>query len=418
VEAVEKSQKKKEREEKKALADAEKQARDQEREARRAKKEEEERRAKQEKEKKERSQLKLNSFFKVPASTPKKPQPAEDNKPSAAPAAQPNVAVKKEAPAQPGAYDRMFKPFFVKAGMRLATSPFQMDEETRSAKSQILDEYISGRRGHLETKQFDPVVAFALVGPPKPRGILHEPVKTTVERLRLKTQKAEARGDIKAQEEAQRDARKRLARVPMKSIRFQQDVRPPYLGTTTQVPHDVGLSKMRRLARKSIAAVLPLNYEYDSEAEWQEEEGEDLDGDDEDEEDLDDGDDAAELIDDSEAVDMHRFGATGLEPISTGICWENQKRKGGCVTAQHHRMEFILTGKSQSRFPLHHMIITDLSQMASGSAEASTHSPAHTGSLSLPRSPNPLPPTRSSRSALAAPLLPPPRLTRPRAGSP
>ncbi|KAH6691387.1 chromatin assembly factor 1 subunit A-domain-containing protein [Plectosphaerella plurivora] len=343
VEAVEKSQKKKEREEKKALADAEKQARDQERGAKRAKKEEEERKAKLEKEKKERSQLKLNSFFRVPASTPKKAQPPADTKASASPSTLPDRPAKKDAAPQLGAYDKLFKPFFVKAGMRLATSPFQMDEETMAAKSNILDEYLSGRRGDLEAKKFDPVETFALVGHMQHRGILHEPVKTTVERLRLETHKAESRGDIQAQQQAQREARKRLARIPMKSIRFQQDVRPPYLGTTTLVPHQVGLRTMRKVARKSTTPVLPLNYDYDSEAEWQEEEGEDLDGDDEDEEDLDDGDEVNELIDDSEAVDVMRFGATGLEPVSTGICWEDHKRKVPCVTAQQHRMEFIFT---------------------------------------------------------------------------
>lgn len=403
--AAEKSQKKKEREEKKAVADAEKHARDMEREAKRAKKEEEERKAKQEKEKKERSQLRLNSFFKVPVSSaPKVAKPTEEAKSSATPAAVPDAPAQKDTPLKASAYDKLFKPFYVKAGMRLAVSPFEMDEETMSAKSRILDEYISGRRGDLESKTFNPVEAFSLVSKPKPRGMLHEPVKATIERLRVRTQQAEARGDIEEQEQAQRDARRRLAKVNMKSIRFQQDVRPAYLGTITQVPHDVGLPKMRKMARKPIAPILPLNYDYDSEAEWQEEEGEDLDGDDEDEEDLEDGDEVGELIDDSEAVDLMRFGATSLEPLSTGICWEDNKRKTQCPTAHNHRLEFIFTGTSAANSLT--LCATNMPQMASGPPTASTHSRPRTGTRSRPLSPSPLPQTPLSRSPPPSQHLP------------
>ncbi|CRK46038.1 hypothetical protein BN1723_019869, partial [Verticillium longisporum] len=87
---------------------------------------------------------------------------------------------------------------------------------------------------------------------------------------------------------------------------------------------------------------MPVDYDYDSEAEWVDEPGEDLDLDDEEEEDLDEGDEVAGLIDDSDAVEHTRFAASTLEPQSTGLCWENRERLGPVATTYKHRLEFIV----------------------------------------------------------------------------
>ncbi|GKT41151.1 chromatin assembly factor 1 subunit rlf2 [Colletotrichum spaethianum] len=348
AEEKEKAQKKKEREEKKeakqaekAKADAEKQAKQEEK---RRKKEEEERKVQEEKEKKERAQPKLMSFFKAPA-TPKK-DPAAPKVKTESPAkvaATSNSAapaVKKEEQSE---YEKRFKPFYVHSTVRLAKNPFEMDQETHKAKTKILGEYFSGKREPAHVGKFDPVDIFQLPCRPAERGKIYPPVRYTIEKMLKLTQKAEgvSEEDKKA---VMRETTDALRDIPVKTLRFYQDVRPPYRGTVTLKPYQAGRSGMRRLARKpTLRNQLPLNYEHDSEAEW-ESEGEDVDIEDEDEEDLDDGDgDMDEFLDDSEDHGPARFvSANGLEPESTGLCWEDRKRMGPNRTVYEHRMEFIL----------------------------------------------------------------------------
>lgn len=117
-----------------------------------------------------------------------------------------------------------------------------------------------------------------------------------------------------------------LAAIPVKFLRFAEDVRPPYIGTYTKVSDPRAYSKLRR---NPFARRLPLNYDYDSEAEWEEPgEGEDLDSEGEEEVGEDDEEDEMEgFLDDEEAGDgaKRRLVASDLEPLSTGICWENSQ---------------------------------------------------------------------------------------------
>ncbi|KAL3292757.1 chromatin assembly factor 1 subunit a [Colletotrichum asianum] len=364
AEAKEKAQKKKEREEEKeakqvekAKLDAEKQVKRAEkakeeaekqakRDEKRRKKEEEERKIKEEKEKKERAQPKLMSFFtpkKAPV-TPKKESPAaavKTESPAKASAAESTpVPVKKEEKSE---YEKRFKPFFVHETVRMAKNPFEMDEEAHAAKSQILDEYIDGKRTMAESSKFNPVEIFQLPCRPAPRGRIYPPVRYTMEKMQKLTQTAEGASeeDRKAITKETADA---LRKIPVKTLRFWQDVRPPYKGTVTLRPYQAGKDGMRRLARNpTLRGLVPVNYDHDSEAEW-ESEGEDVDIDDDDEEDLDgDGEDMDEFLDDSEDNGPARFvSANGLEPVSTGVCWEDRKRMGPNRTMYEHRMEFIL----------------------------------------------------------------------------
>lgn len=211
AEAKEKAQKKKEREEEKeakqvekAKLDAEKQVkraekakeeaeRQAKRDEKRRKKEEEERKIKEEKEKKERAQPKLMSFFtpkKAPV-TPKKESPAaavKTESPAKASAADSTPAPVKEEKSE---YEKRFKPFFVHETVRMAKSPFEMDEEAHAAKSQILDEYIDGKRTMAESSKFNPVEIFQLPCRPAPRGRIYPPVRYTMEKMQKLTQKAE-----------------------------------------------------------------------------------------------------------------------------------------------------------------------------------------------------------------------------------
>lgn len=109
----------------------------------------------------------------------------------------------------------------------------------------------------------------------------------------------------------------------MKYIHFSEDVRPPYYGTYTK---NYGDAEARRLARNPIARVRKdTQYDYDSEAEWEEpEEGEDLDSDGEDDGDEDIEDDMDGFLDDDEDAQLKRRLISGdLVPVSTGLCWED-----------------------------------------------------------------------------------------------
>ncbi|KXH67192.1 chromatin assembly factor 1 subunit A [Colletotrichum salicis] len=360
AEEKEKAQKKKEREEKKEAKQAEKAKADAERQAKQAekakadaekqakqdekrrKKEEEDRKVQQEKEKKERAQPKLMSFFKAPV-TPKKDavvpmmKMGSPSKSTLTPDAK-TPAVKKEELSE---YEKRFKPFFVQSSVRLAKSPFEMDDEAHEAKTRILGEYFDGKRKSTQTGSFDPIEVFQFSSRPTPRGRIYPPVRFSIEKMRKLTQEASSEEDKKA---IAKDIADALRKVPTKSLKFYQDVRPPYRGTVTLRPYQAGKSGMRRLARKPTRRdQLPVNYDHDSEAEW-ESEGEDVDIDDDDDEDLDaDGEDMDEFLDDSEDNGPARFvSANGLEPESTGLCWEDRTRKGPNRTVYEHRMEFIL----------------------------------------------------------------------------
>ena len=120
-----------------------------------------------------------------------------------------------------------------------------------------------------------------------------------------------------------------LKQIPMKSLKFAEDVRPPYVGTCTR---QLLKGSILSLARKPFAHVRPdTNYDYDSEAEWEEPgEGEDLDS--EGEEDLEEDEEEGEMdgfLDDEDtsvtARGVKRNPLLGdLQPACTGICWAGE----------------------------------------------------------------------------------------------
>ncbi|KJZ74468.1 hypothetical protein HIM_06064 [Hirsutella minnesotensis 3608] len=318
----------KERDEKRKKKEEEDQAKAE----KKRKKEEEQKRAQEEKEKKERSQMKLNNFFQLPK-TPKTPA-AESNSNAASPVkASAAGATPKSTLTE---YERLFKPFFVRENTRLAALPTQMDDETRDAKSRILDEFIGGHREvDKSPKPFDAVELLRLPGKLPRRGRLHHPVRHILETLQKETDRLADSGNALEQ------ARQKLAKVPMKVIAFSQDVRPPYYGTVTLKPFVLGHGNMSRQARRTTDRRLPLDYDYDSEAEWQDEEGEDIDIDD-DEEEQDDEDDMDGFLDDSEDAGLaRRIFANTMEPDSSGICFEDASRPSADCLLREFKMEFV-----------------------------------------------------------------------------
>ncbi|KAL1889247.1 chromatin assembly factor-I (CAF-I) p90 subunit [Sporothrix stenoceras] len=384
--------KKQERDEKTAAAEAKKKAiaeekekkrkqkededrkKNEEKEKKRKEKEDEERKIQEAKEKKERSQLRLNSFFKTPAgsnstststatasgsllpgSSPLKPvavrgSSASPRKPTAL-----SNATASDTSTEPDTmvvevseYDRIFKPFFVKENVIMATDLYGMDDETKEAKSRILDEFLAGSRGEFApTKPFSVTAAvdyFHLPGKPEQARGRNRP---TVRKIMNMLDPDAIYGGLQSGLDGASDAQTKLAlnllkSVPMKYLFFREDVRPAYFGTVTSQPPTARLSK---LARNPLAkTVLPLDYDYDSEAEWVDDgDGEDVDDLDDDEEELDEDGEMSDFLDDSEdAMPLRPAFSGGMEPESTGVCWENERRKACKPELDNFRMEFIL----------------------------------------------------------------------------
>ena len=124
-----------------------------------------------------------------------------------------------------------------------------------------------------------------------------------------------------------------LSALPVKFLKYHEDVRPPYIGTFTKRPM-IPVTKLCRRphTRHALAAV---NYDYDSEAEWEEpEEGEELGSEDEDDPEDDGAEEDNEMDDFIDDADADGSGAKqpspkkqqltsdDLVPKCTGLFWE------------------------------------------------------------------------------------------------
>ncbi|KAK4225030.1 chromatin assembly factor 1 subunit rlf2 [Podospora fimiseda] len=296
-----------------------------------AKKEEREKKKREKEEeaaKKQRSQLTLTKMFGKPVSTSNKSDLEAKSNTTQSEASDKKTSSKdKDAPKS--FYDQMFKPFFVKDHVKLARNPCEMDDESREIKTRALEEFIEGKRT-LETDRFDPLEALQIPFKPK-RGCVYPSVKKIMDEFTGESQTSQAH-----------HVRELLKSVPIKSLKFYQDVRPPYIGTISGLPP--GVKSLKKVSRNPFSRdILPLAYDYDSEAEWQDEEGEDVDDLDDEEEELDGDEDMDDFLDDADDTAPSRmvFSGGGMEPESTGLCWENRKRLPSELKMCKYRMEFI-----------------------------------------------------------------------------
>lgn len=118
-----------------------------------------------------------------------------------------------------------------------------------------------------------------------------------------------------------------LAGVPYKYFFFREDVRPAYQGTYTRV---VSPRSARKVSRNPAHRGLPdTDYDYDSEAEWQEPEEGDDDLMDEDEmsEDEDADEDMDDFVDNEGDVVKRQAFVGDMEPKSSGLCWEGETQQ-------------------------------------------------------------------------------------------
>jgi chromatin assembly factor 1 subunit A len=190
-----------------------------------------------------------------------------------------------------------------------------------------------------------------------------------------------------------------LKQIPMKYIHFGEDVRPPYYGTYTQ---SYTYAEASRLARNPTSRLRQdTNYDYDSEAEWDEpEEGEDLDSEgDDDEDEVED--DMEGFLDDEEDPQLKRRLISGdLQPSSTGLCWQDEQglsrlNDGSgaiCTDFRDFSMGFLL--RQSSLYAAY--VFTNQAQ--NHNHTPSTRSPPHIGHPSPP-SPHQRPRRKPSATA-------------------
>ncbi|KUJ17431.1 uncharacterized protein LY89DRAFT_696862 [Mollisia scopiformis] len=350
---VEKEEKRVALEEKRVAQEAEKAAK----EEKRKKKEEEKQKADEEKRKKERSQMKLNNFFAIPAQPrPRSTSTESRGRSSMSPAPQSSIASlltasapspSKLTPSKPqlSAYKKLFPDFFVQTGVTLApANRFERDEEATEAIQATIDSYILGDRSPDRQRSFDATDLFHLSHDDMAlRGRYHMPVRE----IMTEFYSGKASRPIDLTTDSQNSQIKRttdiLKAVPMKFLHFQEDVRPPYRGTYTARP----VNGMAKLARNPLRRDLPeTNYDYDSEAEWiEDEDAEDLKSEGEEEDEVDEDEDMEGFLDDDgdDTSNSRRLVLQGdLEPISTGLCWEDRTKRTTNVKMVAYRMEMIL----------------------------------------------------------------------------
>lgn len=220
-------------------------------------------------------------------------------------------------------YQREFPDFFLQSHTKLApVHRFGRDSEAMHHMRSRIDACLkSGDNAMQETPRFSPPEIFRMMPYRRRRGRQEASVKDIL----LKIQNLGGALDAEGASEASVKLQDQLRKIPMKSLKFGEDVRPPYQGTYTKhLPE----SSANRLSRNPFYRGLPdTNYDYDSEAEWDDaEEGEDLDSEEEEEASEEGDDDMEGFLDDSDdqlADGKRRLIVGDLEPVCTGIRWQD-----------------------------------------------------------------------------------------------
>ncbi|KAF2269597.1 hypothetical protein CC78DRAFT_564826 [Lojkania enalia] len=337
-----KAEHKAQKEEEKRLKDEEKRKKNEEREEKKRAKEleqqqrEQEKRKKEEaKQKKDRNQMRLGAFFGkksggetsgnstiattdniIPesiSSSSHVPLPNVNPGPSS-----PQKVTRQTAQSD---YERFFLPFQLPSRATLAPyNRFAEDLAAVASATSRLDQLISGQasKGPIDRDSLK-----ARFPASRPRGLDTPSIAEIVGRLNRSSGNPTDLTDDRGVDAP--DPLNILKEIPMKYLHFGEDVRPPYYGTYTK-PYSI--HQALKLSRCPFSRNLEeVNYDYDSEAEWEEpEEGEDLDSDGEDDLDEDAEDDMEGFLDDEDDPQVKRRLISGdLEPISTGLCWEDAR---------------------------------------------------------------------------------------------
>jgi chromatin assembly factor 1 subunit A len=398
VKAAEKAEQKARRDEEKRVKDEEKRLKAEEKEVKRREKDLEEERKNQDKLKKERSQMRLGAFFQKPATPAKATGPTDDLEDSAARARRRSLSLetyedvadqirrsaspaksakgskgtpKSSQPAKPSQlaihqtpskaavsdYKKHFLPFDLQSHTILAPLRYahRSSDETDNAQAvfdadlhdpTLQEKYDLGLMpsyANIENIFPSEQRASGNMDFPTARQLVEQIHGSSSQQPIDLTQDASFQNPVDL-----------LQSLPLRYLHFAEDVRPPYFGTYTKKRSK---TSSRHLSRNPFARERDdTNYDYDSEAEWEEpEEGEDLLNDEDDEaESNGDPDEMDEFLDDEhDEMRNKRKQITGdLLPVSTGLCWEDEKRKmvlstehcEGASDLSDMRMDFIIPG--------------------------------------------------------------------------
>ncbi|KAL5117392.1 chromatin assembly factor-I (CAF-I) p90 subunit [Pleosporales sp. CAS-2024a] len=433
----EKRKKAEEREEKRRQKEEEQQQKDE----KRRQKEEEQQQKEEEKAKKERSQMKLNAFFikqkasgvspgkvsvessQTPTSSLATSLPASSGAMTNLAPPSPQKSIVKNAQSD---YERYFLPFSLPAHTILASkNALMQDPDKMQAARTRLDKLISQEDVTMEPLSLrDLKSTFLATGP---RGTESSSVAQVVECVNSSAkQPVDLIDDTTSGRLQPLDM---LKCIPMKYIHFGEDVRPPYYGTYTRPYTSV---EAARLARNPTSRLRQdTNYDYDSEAEWEEpEEGEDLDSEADDDLEDDAEDDMDGFLDDEEDPQVKRRLISGdLQPISTGLCWQdghgvsrlNDGSDAICTDFRQFSMGFLLEPQPHTIDPFSTVYWTPepvpvpaASKETAGGAMNPPRAPlthrTMNGLLNTFNSPQKTAPANASKPAKARRMIPPEQL--------
>ena len=393
--AAERAELKARKDEEKRVKDEEKRLKAEEKEAKKREKDLEEERKNQDKLKKERSQMRLGAFFQKPA-TPAKAtgtsndledsairarrrslsletyddiadqirrsaSPAKGGKgtPKATPLAKASQLPLQQTPSKTALsdYRKHFLPFDLQSYTVLAPLSYACRASDEHEKAQAVFDADLNDPTLQEKYDLGLVPSYANIEeifPPGQRAYVSADLPTARQIVE------QIHGSSSQQPiDLTRDATMQnpvdlLQTLPLRYLHFAEDVRPPYFGTYTKIRSG---NSSRHLSRNPFARERDdTNYDYDSEAEWEEpEEGEDLLNDEDDEvESNGDPDEMDEFLDDEhdEMRNKRKMITGDLLPVSTGLCWEDEKRKvilstehrEGASDLSDMRMDFLIPG--------------------------------------------------------------------------
>ncbi|KAI9712362.1 MAG: chromatin assembly factor-I (CAF-I) p90 subunit [Bogoriella megaspora] len=343
----ERAEQKAKREEEKRIKDEERRAKNEEKEAKTREKDLEKQRKEEERLKKERSQLRLSSFFSKPKTSPNKDvaslslaknSPRQIVECLGSPGLEGGAKSQLESPQKQvlSDYHRTFLPFQLPQFTTMAPMlPDVQDPAKRKEVVSRLGELLKDTQENdvdMEPLSLKEVFVFDNSRPAGTRDSTDMPFSSVREKI------AKLQGtisnpidlDIRRTVAPDYNPTDLLQDISMKHIQFHEDVRPPYCGTWSKITNR---HVLLRTARNPLHRVRDdTDYDYDSEAEWEEAEDgdEDLASEEDDADSVDGPESMDGFLDDEndEAAKAKRKLITGnQEPISTGLCWEDEHGK-------------------------------------------------------------------------------------------
>lgn len=298
--------------------------------------------------------MRLNAFFAKPAassSTVMSARRGDSESKSDADASNENGEGKSSepsaAPKSISDYERDFPDFFLQSHTSVAPiNRFGRDEEALRHVRETVDGIFTKSSPDTDSIQSDmpfrPAELFHIMPYKRRRGKQRLP---TIKEILIQMQNSSSNPINLTEEKGTTEVNEKpedtLRKIPVKSLKFEEDVRPPYQGTFSRpIPERSAL----RLSRNPYKREIPgINYDYDSEAEWEEpEEGEDLNSEGEEEMSDDGEEDMNDFLDDADEDQPNpkrKMIVGDLEPACSGLCWEDEK--GVNTELSEYRMEII-----------------------------------------------------------------------------